>query len=385
MTIPNLGVTGIIQQPGMGGIIGQNLSSLAQTLMARQQAEEERAQRERQYELQLAQLGLQRATTAEKLRGERQIGRGLEALLSPQQISLDIATKAPEVVGRGGVPADRMRMAVPTVDAQGQVQSGFAPQAGAPIPVRTERERTLQEVLSTIDPQFRESFLTASKDIVTSREAARKAAEQAKAQQEAFGKVLASVPEDIRPAMQSVILGKQAELPADMLNELYKNIATRLPASTIQAFDDQYPVFKDLPLEQKLAQITELKALEAQRRMQIGPEYDRIVGRQIQQARLQIDRANLQLRRQETDGGANHRQAAMDIIRQVTDVLQNDLMTFGQPMESRVLSLMGKEYLTAWKKAQDYLIARGLEIPTGALVPPPQGTARPGMPGILGQ
>lgn len=147
MTIPNLGVTGIIQQPGIGGIIGQGLSSLAQTLMARQQAEEERRRNEANaayMQAQMESMAASRNRQAAQDAATAEAEAGLQQLMTPVEQTMN----------------------VPMFGAPG------APGAMGNVPITGERERTVEEVLQTLKPGAGAvtAFLEGAKPIVEQRQ-----------------------------------------------------------------------------------------------------------------------------------------------------------------------------------------------------------------------
>lgn len=145
MSMPNVGVTQVIQQPGIGGIIGQNLSSLAQTLMARQQAEQERLKNEAAIQY----------TNAQR--------RALEA---------DLAAKAAEAEQTQGINTllGRLQERVPSGPAQAIPTFGGAVMPG--FQARPTRERTVAEVqaLPEYKPELGAGFAKAAEPIVLERQ-----------------------------------------------------------------------------------------------------------------------------------------------------------------------------------------------------------------------
>jgi len=149
MSVPNLGVTQLIQQPGVGGTFAQGLAGVLQARMARQEAERQRLYAEAQMQsIKNAQDERER-----ELKDREAIGTSLARLLNPQQVSLDIPMAAPNVVG--GAPANGLRPMVDVMeDASGQIQTRgpitSPPPAGAPLQVRGTRERPYEEVLAEL-------------------------------------------------------------------------------------------------------------------------------------------------------------------------------------------------------------------------------------------
>lgn len=350
MAAPNVGVTGVIQDPGLGGNIARGLGGISQMLMQQDQIRRQQEQEAYQRKLQQDQLDFQRQDREMRLRGAQQQGQGITDLMTPKNVGVNLESMT-------GIPAPDVQFQVP---------------------------QQLQDVMARIDPEFRAAFLQSAQPILQDRE--QQAAIRQKDQ--AIKSVLANVPANLQMGLRTVIAGKMAGLPDAVVTQMYDTISTQLSPDQIMSLKEQYPMFAELPQADMIRQITEIKSFEAQRKLQLGPEYDRIMARQLAQAKLGIDRARLAMDRAAKAAGPdkemNSRQAALDIIKQVNDATTNDFTTFGKPLAERVRTLLGENYLQAWQNAQNYLIGQGMAIPQAIPSAPSAPLTQPNqMPGIL--
>jgi len=325
VTIPNVGVTGVIQNPGVGGSIAQGIGGIAQMLLKQQELKRQAeidALNKRQVEAQIATAAANReaalALAEKQARIAKQQGKGLRDIVTPQSVN---------------VPA------LPTgIDG---VQS---PAVGVNLP-----PQTAEQAIAGMDDEAIAGFLEQARPILTER----REQEAALAAQKAGEEALVALPEGLRGTVGAMIQLNQAGLPAGVQTELIKQIAAQADPEAMAAMRTQYPLLASLPDTEFLKQVSDIKGYETQVRMQLGPEYDRQRSRQLAGARLALDQAKNKM-----EGGtfAQQRQAAGDFLNMVTETIKTDFTTFGQPVEARVRALFGEGAVGAYQKALTFRI-----------------------------
>ena len=233
MGIPNVGVTGVIQDPGLGGVLAKGIGGITQLLQ--QQQEQQRLQEAEMYrrKLQQDQLKLQQDAAAEQLRGRQQVGQGLTDLMTPQNVSVDVGAAT-------GIP---------------QTATGQA-------------DRSIESVLAKMDPQFRAQFLESAQPVVQDRKAK---AEQIK-QERAIDAALKDLPESIRPAVKMAIRLQTSKLvPSEVNADIYKRAIGSANATPdqIAAMRKKYPEFAQLPDDDVVDLVAQIAIAEAKNRIGI--------------------------------------------------------------------------------------------------------------------
>ena len=231
MTIPNVGVSGVIQDPGLGGVLAKGIGGITQLLM--QQQEQARLQEQEMYrrKLQQDQLNLQQKIRDDQLRGQQQVGQGLTDLMTPQNVSVDVGAVT-------GIPQ--------TVTGQG--------------------DRSIESVLAKMDPQFRAQFLESAQPVVQDRKAK---AEQVK-QERAIDAALKDLPDSIRPAVKMAIRLQTSKLvPSEVNNDIYNRAigAANSSPEQIASMRKKYPEFSDLPDDAVVQAVGQLAVLQAKSRL----------------------------------------------------------------------------------------------------------------------
>ncbi len=233
MGIPNVGVTGVIQDPGLGGVLAKGIGGITQLLQ--QQQEQQRLQEAEMYrrKLQQDQLKLQQDAAAEQLRGRQQVGQGLTDLMTPQNVSVDVGAAT-------GIP---------------QTATGQA-------------DRSIESVLAKMDPQFRAQFLESAQPVVQDRKSK---AEQIK-QERAIDAALKDLPESIRPAVKMAIRLQTSKLvPSEVNADIYKRAIGSANATPdqIAAMRKKYPEFAQLPDDDVVDLVAQIAIAEAKNRIGI--------------------------------------------------------------------------------------------------------------------
>lgn len=233
MTIPNLGTTGLVQLSGIGGVIGQNLSALAQTLMARQQAEEERRRNEANAAYMKAQM--------ESMAASRN-----------RQAAQDAATAEAE--------AGLQRFMTPTTQQFTAPMFGVDGNVTAQMPASFQRQRSLEEVLPTVKPGSGAvtAFLEKAQPEIERREKTKKQ----KAMIETLGKISQ---DETRPALvrgnatlAATVLGATNDMQLAL--EFMRNNAnyfnaeadTTTKAATAQYYRDKYRQLRNNPSDDQV-------------------------------------------------------------------------------------------------------------------------------------
>ncbi len=226
MTIPNLGVTQVIQQPGFGNVLGQSIGGISQMLMQLEKMKQEQAKNQA-YNAYMAELAAasqanreQKAEEAARLQQERvALGKGLQDYLTPQQ--QDISLTLPGFTGEG------------TRD------SG---------PMTVNATRSMQDILKTLPPELAATFVNQVAPIEQSREGKRAAARQ----QQALRSFVNTMPAALRPVMSTVIALEQAGVPGNITDSIVRaSLAENAKnPQMMAALRKQFPSLANLPDEE---------------------------------------------------------------------------------------------------------------------------------------
>lgn len=231
MGIPNVGVTGVIQDPGLGGVLAKGIGGITQLLQ--QQQEQQRLQEAEMYrrKLQQDQLKLQQDAAAEQLRGRQQVGQGLTDLMTPQNVSVDVGAAT-------GIPQ--------TVTGQG--------------------DRSIESVLAKMDPQFRAQFLESAQPVVKDRQTK---AEQVR-QERAYEEAVRDLPEGLKgPMRMAMRLTVNKLAPSEVTSDIYRRSlgAANVTPEQMAKMRTKYPEFAELPDDDLVDAVGRVAELQVKSRL----------------------------------------------------------------------------------------------------------------------
>lgn len=232
MGAPNVGVTGVIQDPGLGGNIARGLGGISQMLMQQDQIRRQQEQEAYQRKLMQDQLDLQQKIRDDALRGQQQVGQGLTDLMTPQTGTLNLDSMT-------GMPM-------------------------GDVAVKTDR--SIESVLAKMDPQFRAQFLEASQPIVQDRKTKADAAKQERAYDEA----VRDLPDALKGPMRMAIrLQVNKLVPSEVIGDIYRRSlgAANATPEQMAKMREKYPEFALLPDDDLVEAVGQVAALQVRSRL----------------------------------------------------------------------------------------------------------------------
>jgi hypothetical protein len=232
MTMPNVGVNNVIQKPGFGAVMGQQLGGIAQMLQQMEEFKRQQAKDEAYNAYLDEQIKSSQART--KADAERVAEAKREkAATEKRQRELGGAVRD-YTTGTKAAAID-----VPTLDATGGV-SGPAIRHNVKIP------KGMEDVVSTLPPEVVPEFL---KMIAPERQSREEKAAMARSQQ-AVKVAMRDLDPELRPLMSSVLTLKAAGAPAEVLSSVYSSMSQRIQGGEgIDNLRRKYPEYADLPDE----------------------------------------------------------------------------------------------------------------------------------------
>lgn len=228
MTIPNLGVTQLIQQQGPLGIASQGLGQLGQLMMQIEQAKQEKAKNDANVSYLNELTTTQRtgreaaAAEAERLAAERAtMGGALRDYLTPQQVDINI----PSVPGGFGTST-------------------------LPVQATGTRERTLQDILPQLPPELVAQFTQQVAPVEQTRQQKIEAGKM-KATLNTF---LRTLPPQMREPMRAIVELESAGVPSNLSQQIVSGLIKEAgkDPKAIAALRKKYPELAALPDEQVL-------------------------------------------------------------------------------------------------------------------------------------
>jgi hypothetical protein len=219
MSVPNVGVTQLIQQPGLGNVLGQGVSGIAKMMQQIEQMKQEDARNTAYNAYMAEQVRSSQAAEAERKaaaeaaqRNASQVGGAVRDYLTPTD-----PTTLQIPIGIGNV-------SMPTTIPGG--------------------ERSLQSVLAGIDPSLVPDVLKTVAPMEEQREQKRLAAQQKRALREAT----TGLPPNLRSIMEVIVPIREAagtEVASAIAGELLTN--NRISQADLATMRKKYPELAGLP------------------------------------------------------------------------------------------------------------------------------------------
>lgn len=245
-----IGVTGVIQQPGLGNVLGQSIGGIAQMLQQIEAMKQEQA-KNAAYNAYMQELTTaseakrtsDAAAATQQAANERTLGGALRDYLTPQQQAVNFAVPT----GLGG-------------DLQNTVN----------VP----RERGMQEILATLPPELVGDFV---KTVEPTEKTRQQKQEEARAQR-AMRSYLNTLPAPMRPMMEAIVRLEEGGVPANLSQFVVSRLSQEVgkDPKAIAALRKKYPELANLPDTEVVERAAMIATEEAKRRL--GLDRPRVVG-----------------------------------------------------------------------------------------------------------
>lgn len=241
MTIPNLGVTQVIQQQSPLGIASQGLGQLGQLMVQMEQAREER----RKNEVNAAYMQAQ--TDAAKRKEDRDIAEAARLLANEREVGTAI---------RDYMTPVEQTMDVPLLGMQGLL----APTGGGQI--TGKRERALPEVLKGKSAEVVESIVGKLGGMEQTRQQKR---EEKVARAQFMSALPSSVREKFAPVFTLAMLGSKAKLDQNVMTMVLRPVLDDVSTdkAALAALRKEFPQLRNLPDDELVEQAAGVAGLKA--------------------------------------------------------------------------------------------------------------------------
>jgi len=244
MSVPNLGVTQLIQQQGPLGIASQGLGGLGQLMVQMEQMKQEKAKNDA-YNAYMTEL--KTASEAERQRREaadlaaardaKTTGAAFRQYMTPVQQQVNI----PSIEGAFGV-------------------------SSLPAQVNVDRERTMQEVMANLPAELVADF---AKQVAPVEQTRQEKADAAKAKR-GMESYLKTLPPSMREPMRAIVQLESAGVPANLSQFIVSGLVQEgaKDPKAIAAMRQKYPELAALPDAEVMQMGTEL--MLGQMRIRLG-------------------------------------------------------------------------------------------------------------------